>query len=91
MRLCLQKMYIVGQLLNLIDHHASFDPPLDRLWFVIGKIMTSVGAQQDKDLLQGITRHRLKQRRISGVGGWQWVTNHLLGIGQEFCRHLCRR
>ena len=82
----LQIAGIIGQAVQLVNHHAAFDAAQDGVLLVVGKIMPGVGAQQQKDFLQRLTHligRRDDLRHQPGEG--------MLDVGEQLCGHLFRR
>jgi hypothetical protein len=65
LRVFLQVANIDGNLVNLVDAHAAFDPAVEGVSFVERKVMAGVGAQQDDRLFQRTLR--LVFQRLSGA------------------------
>src|SRR6202140_5861749 len=58
---------IVFQPIDLVDGHTPLDAAYDGAPFVLGKVMTGLGAEQDKDLFQPVSRLRsLREDRTEG-------------------------
>ena len=85
-RCLLHEFHIALQGLDLVDGHAPFDAAVDGAGFVLGEIVTGLGAQQDEDLLQGIFFGQYR----CGNDGWMFAK----GMGDirfELADHVCRR
>src|SRR6202049_4432958 len=77
---------IVFQPIDLVDGHTPLDAAYDGAPFVLGKVMTGLGAEQDKDLFQPVSRLRhLRGYRKEGS------PKRMRDVGEELSGHLVWR